>query len=105
MPVSTLARIVFLSYAHEDEPLRARLELVLNPLVRNGRLDLWADHRIGVSRVWRDEIERHLERAEVAVLLVSADFLASDYIAEVELPRLVERGVPLVCVPVAPCGW
>jgi WD40 repeat protein len=105
MTAASQARVVFVSYAREDDGLRTRLEVVLTPLVRSGRLELWADHRIGVSRSWRDEIERNLERAELAVLLVSADFLASAYINEVELPRLTERGVPLVCVPVAPCGW
>jgi hypothetical protein len=78
---------------------------VVKPLVRKGRVDLWMDTQIGTSRNWNDAIEANLARAELAVLLVSADFLASDYIMEIELPRLIERGVRLVCIPAGPCGW
>lgn len=99
------ARVVFLSYAHEDADVLDRLLVVLKPLVRVGQVDIWADHRIGVARRWNDEIEANLRRAELAVLLVSADFLASDYVMDVELPKLVERGVPLVCVPIGDCAW
>ena len=97
--------MVFISYADENDLVRSRLEVILKPLVRKGRLELWADTDIGVARKWNAEIERNLQRAELAVLLISADFLASDYIYETELPRLIERGVPLVCVPVDACGW
>jgi WD40 repeat protein len=99
------ARVVFVSYAHEDVDLCRRLEVVVKPLVRKGRVDLWMDTQIGTSRNWNDAIEANLARAELAVLLVSADFLASDYIMEIELPRLIERGVRLVCIPAGPCGW
>ena len=99
------ARVVFISYAHEDDDLRRRLEVLLKPLVRKNRLEIWADDRIGVSRVWSQEIDGNLGRAEFAVLLISADFLASDYVMDVELPRLVQRRVPLICVPAGPCGW
>lgn len=100
------ARVVFVSYAHEDEDLCRRLvEVILKPLVQEGRLEVWADFHIGVSREWKEEINQLLDRAELAVLLISADFLASDYIMDLELPRLEERHVPLVCVPVGPCAW
>ena len=95
------ARVVFVSYAHEDVDLLERFRVVLKPLIRAGRLEVWADRDIGVTRVWRTEIDDAMSRAEVAVLLVSADFLASDYVMDVELPRLVAGGVPLVCVPAA----
>lgn len=94
-----------MSYARADADVQERLSLVLRPLVREGHLEIWADHRIRVGSPWDEEIEANLRRADVAVLLVSHDFLASDYIMGVELPRLVERGVPLVCVPVGDCAW
>jgi WD40 repeat protein len=97
--------VVFVSYAHEDVDVRVRLDAVLKPLVRKGRLEVWADDRIAVGRAWRDEIETSLARATVAVLLVSTDFLASDYIMDVELPRIVRRRLPLVCIPVGACRW
>ena len=58
------ARVVFVSYAHEDADLLDRLLVVLKPLVREGQVDLWADRRIGVARRWSDEIEAYLGRAE-----------------------------------------
>jgi WD40 repeat protein len=98
-------RTIFVSYAHEDQDVLERLRVVLAPLVREGHVELWADDRIGAARRWDAEIDASLRRAEVAVLLISADFLASDYIRDTELPRLVEREVPLVCVPVGHCAW
>src|SRR4051794_802325 len=97
--------VVFVSYAHEDGAVLGRLIAVLRPLVRKAQLELWADRYIEAGRAWRDEIELHLARAEVAVGLVSVDLLASDYVMEQELPRLVERGIPLLCVPVGPSPW
>ena len=99
------ARVVFVSYAHEDSDALARLGVVLRPMVRDGELEVWTDQVILPTRKWNPEIQGALERAEIAVLLVSADFLASDYIMAEELPRLIERGVPLLCVPIGPCAW
>src|SRR5207248_2867343 len=82
-----------------------RLLVMLKPLIREGEVEIWADYQIGPGRRWSNEIESSLRRSEIALLLVSADFLASDYIMEVELPRLVERRVRLVCVPVGDCPW
>jgi len=98
-------RVIFVSYAHEDVDVLVRLRVMLAPLVREGHVEIWADDRVEVGRRWDDEIESSMRRAEVAVLLVSADFLASDYIMGTALPRLVERAVPLLCVPVGACPW
>ncbi len=96
---------MFLSYAHEDAEVRDRLQATLRPVVRDGRLEVWDDTSIGTGRRWSADIADALARAEVAVLLVSTDFLASEYIMGTELPHLVERDVPLVCVPVGHCLW
>lgn len=98
-------RVIFVSYAHEDVDVLVRLRVMLAPLVRKGHVEIWPDDRIGVGRRWDEEIESSMRPAEVAVLLVSADFLASYYIKGTELPRLAERGVPLVSVPVGHCAW
>ena len=97
---------IFVSYSHRDKEWLQRLEIHLRPLVRDRRVDLWADTRIAPGDRWRDEIAMAIGRAKAAVLLVSADFLASDFIDKNELPPLLkkaeERGCVILPVIVAP---
>ena len=81
---------VFISYSHRDSTWLKRLQVHLKPLVRNKQIEVWDDTRIDAGMKWKDEIRRGLEGAGAAVLLISADFLASDFIAESELPPLLE---------------
>jgi hypothetical protein len=70
---------------------------------------LWDDTKIRAGDRWRSEIQAALGRAAVAILLVSADFLASDFVAENELPPLLEaaagEGVRILPVIVKPCAF
>lgn len=75
-----------MSYSHADRDALDRLLVHLKPLQRNGTLDVWADTQINAGDRWEQEIENALSRAAVAVLLVSADFMASDFIIDNELP-------------------
>jgi hypothetical protein len=98
---------VFISYSHKDSRWLNRLLVHLRPLERNARIDLWADTRIKPGEDWIEQIESALAEAQVAVLLVSADFLASEFIASKELPALLQKAKRRECkvlsVVVGPC--
>ena len=68
---------VFFLYAHEDEELRDRLAKHLSILERQGLISAWHDRQIGAGKEWAGEISDHLDRAQIVLLLVSADFVAS----------------------------
>lgn len=98
---------VFISYSHKDDTWLKRLHVHLKPLERSGVLDRWDDTRIGAGTDWREEILAALARARIAVLLVSANFLASDFIDQEELPILLHHaesgGAQILPVLVSPC--
>lgn len=93
---------VFISYSHEDQSWLERLQVHLKPLEREGCIDRWDDTRITAGQKWKTEIQKALDQARVAVLLISADFLASDFVAEDELPKLLSAAANegLVVMPI-----
>src|SRR4051812_50229559 len=82
---------LFYSYSHKDEVLRDELETHLSLLKRQGVIRAWHDRRIAACTDWAGEIDQHLETAGIILLLVSADFLASDYCYEHEMKRALKR--------------
>ena len=100
---------VFFSYAHKDEPLRNELETHLKLFQRRGLIQFWHDRRIPAGKKWKGQIDDNLERADVVLLLVSADFLASDYCYQIEMARALERHeagqARVVPVIVRECAW
>jgi len=82
---------VFFSYSHKDEKFRDDLETHLSLLKRDGLITQWHDRRIGAGTEWKNSIDEHLESAGVILLLISSDFLASDYCYDIELKRAMER--------------
>lgn len=82
---------VFFSYAHEDEKLRDELAKHLRLLERQGVIKAWYDRDISAGDEWKIEIEKQLNSAQIILLLVSSDFLASDFCWSVELERAMQR--------------
>lgn len=81
---------LFVSYAHEDQDIVAELRKCFIPLERRfGCQLLWDDSRIRGGQLWLDQIEQAMAEARFAVLLMSADFMASSFIQNQELPMLV----------------
>ncbi len=80
---------IFVSYAHADNEVFQRVRVHLEGLVHSVGVDVWTDKRIEAGEVWHQEIDGALATATCAVLLVSADFLASRFVRESELPQLL----------------
>jgi len=101
---ATARDLVFVSYSRKDAFWLKRLRTHLKPYERKGSLEVWDDQRIQTGARWIEEIKTALGRARVAVLLVSPDYLASDFIAEHELPNLLsrEKDLRVVWIPVRP---
>jgi len=98
---------IFYSYSHRDEKMRDKLERHLSALKQSGVVSEWHDRKILAGDDFDHTISEHLEKADVILFLVSADFLASTYIREVEVKRAMERHkaraarvIPVVLRPV-----
>ena len=99
----------FISYSHKDEAALRRLHIHLAVLRRESRIDEWFDREILAGGEIDAEIAERLESSGLFLLLVSPDFLASDYCVEREMGRALERHrsgesrvVPII---VEPCDW
>jgi len=107
-PPKTMINLFF-SYSHRDEALRDKLETHLAMLKRQSVISTWHDRRIGAGREFDQEISQHLEEAEVILLLVSPNFLASDYCYDLEMTRALERHMSgdarVIPVILRPCDW
>ena len=82
---------LFYSYSHVDEKFRNELETHLKLLQRRRLIESWHDRKIGAGFEWRNEIDEKLERAHIILLLVSSDFIASDYCYDREMKRALDR--------------
>ncbi len=98
---------IFICYAREDERLLNNLKKQLSPLQHNGLIDLWYDRNISAGSEWEKEINQHLNSAEIILLLVTPDFMASHYCYGVEMKRALERQeqgeavvIPIILRPV-----
>ncbi len=83
---------IFFCYAHRDEDLLNKLKTHLIPLCREGLIDLlWHDRNISAGTEWEREIDTYLNKAQIILLLVSPDFIASEYCYSIEMKRAIER--------------
>ncbi len=100
---------LFYSYAHEDEDLREALEKHLSVLRRTGFIAEWHDRKIGAGDEWKNEIDHHLTSADIVLLLVSADFTASDYCWGDEMAKALARhdrgAAQVIPVILRWCDW
>jgi hypothetical protein len=100
---------IFFSYSHKDESLRNQLETHLAMLKRQGVISVWHDRRLVAGDHVDDGIAKELDAADIILLLVSPDFLASDYCYGVELARALERHAAgkarVIPVILRPCDW
>src|SRR5882672_1323231 len=98
---------VFLSYSHEDEKWKDELSVQLKVL--EDMLGVWDDRQIDGGDTWFDKIRSAMDGATVAVCLISADYLTSDFCKKEEIPYLLKRraeqGMRLFPVLLRPCAW
>lgn len=100
---------IFISYSHQDKNWLERLQTNLVPLLRGTSILAWDDTRIQAGSDWKEEIDKGLSSAKIAVLLVSSDFLASDFIFKNELPYLLQAAeagdLKVIAIAVRPSAW
>lgn len=102
-------KTVFVSYSHKDTSYLERLKIHMKALERKSSIQLWSDTLIQGGEKWKFEIEKALNKSAVAILLISADFLASDFIINSELQPLLknaeEKGTTIIPIVLKPCRF
>jgi len=100
---------IFISYSHQDEYYRRELEKHLSVLKRNGDIDTWTDRKIVAGENWEGKISAELLNAKIILLLISPDFLASNYCYDIEMKTAIERhnNKKAIVVPIIlrHCDW
>lgn len=100
---------IFISYSHKDETFKDELVTMLAGLRRRGIVDAWEDRRIESGDEWNKSIQDAMNNCDLALLLVSADYLASSFIQEAEQPKLLQRReemqLRVIPIIVRPCTW
>ena len=106
---ASAGRSAFVSYSQRDERYRQRLDISLVQLRRNNLISVWHDRMILPGQEWDREIDKSLESADIVLLLVSPDFLASDYAYSREMTRALERhqsgSATVVPIILRPSDW
>ncbi|MGD1853215.1 MAG: COR domain-containing protein [Leptolyngbyaceae cyanobacterium] len=100
---------IFISYAHEDEPFKNKLDKMMAGMKRREVIETWQDRLIEPGDDWYESIQVAMDDADIALLLISDDFIESRFINETEVPKLLERrqaeGMRVIPIIVRPCLW
>lgn len=100
---------IFLSYAHADESFKDELYKHMSPLKKSEKIKMWSDEELLPGSSFNDEIKEELEQSDIIILLISADFIASDYCYEKEMKNAISRAEKEECyvvpVIVRDCQW
>ncbi|HEC44510.1 MAG TPA: TIR domain-containing protein [Bacteroides sp.] len=103
-------RKIFICYSHNDNKIRERVEIFLQSMQYEGlKFDFWSDQRIKPGTSWKQEIRNALNESSVAILIISSDFLASDFIRSDELPNILKKaeneGIKIISIIAAHCRF
>lgn len=105
-PRLEVSKSIFISYSHKDESWLVEMKKYFTVLEQQGLISFWDDSKIQPGDAWKKEIEEALSSADAALLLVSQDFLVSEFITEHELPKLLsnaaEAGKKIFWIPLCP---
>jgi hypothetical protein len=100
---------IFISYSHVDKNYQAQLRKHFKVLERNKKLTIWDDHSVDLGAEWNREIMYNLETSDIIILLISMDFINSDFCYEIEMIRALDRHdkkdalvIPLI---IRTCYW
>ena len=100
---------IFISYAHKDEAFKDELVVMLASMQRRGIIDAWQDRRIEAGDEWYQAIQEAMTECDLALLLVSKNFLSSRFIQDEEIPRFLQRrkkeGMRVIPIIIRPCMW
>ena len=100
---------VFISYSHNDRALRDELEIHLSNLKRQGIISSWYDGDITPGTEWERQIMERLRSAQIVLLLISADFIHSDFCYSIEMKQAIDRHhagvVRVIPILLRPTDW
>lgn len=101
---------IFISYAQKDNEWLEKVLDFIKTMTHEGiNLDVWSDKKIKAGDKWQEEIEKALNESYIAILLVSTNFLASDFIRNNELPHILDnvssKGTKILSLIISPCRF
>lgn len=110
IPKNSNTKKIFISYSIEDvEIVESKLIRSLRNLERQGKITIWYDKNLQAGEEWNPEIKRQLQQADIILFIVSLDFIATDYIWDVEIENAIKRHekgeVKVIPIILSPCDW